>query len=195
MMGLIWWMYTTKNLTEAIALRNYAQEHYLKMGEGDSRVLMSPALYSTLLMVIERLEGKLVTSNMLMVWDKTLGGYRSHLTILHILLRAELLGYVSPDELGVIITYADKQPNNALFQFAYAKYMNGDYSKTINLLLDLPQFPDDRLPTNMDKCEHWLWQRDYSDTKDWVPCPDRNIEMNGGELLLVARWVLDVIGK
>jgi hypothetical protein len=189
MMGLIWWMYTTKNLTEAIALRNYAQEHYLKMGEGDSRVLMSPALYSTLLMVIERLEGKLVTSNLPMVWDKTLVGYKAHLTILHILLRAELSGYVDDIELDVIMTYANREPKNALFTFAYAKYVDGNYERSIKTLMDESLFPKDRLPACRDREDKWIFEREYSTIKDWIPGDCSNIH-SGGEFLFVTSLIL-----
>jgi len=191
--GLLWWTWRTKNLEVASQLKQYAEDHAFKMGEGDPRVYLTPQLYNTLFYIHKRLSGSTKNSTIPTIWDTKLFGYQAHIQMLHILLRAEIELFVQDKELEVIKAMFEREPSNALFAYAYAKYVSGSYEHVINLLLTMPQMPNDRLPTSHDRCTQWLWQR-LSTTENWFPCPDKNETYSGGDFLFITNLILNEVG-
>lgn len=192
MIGLFWHFWRFKDVLQAETMLNYAWDHGGKMGNGDPRVMMSPSLYNTLYYIVKRLggSGKNSTLPVESGWDKDLRGYQAHIQHLHILLRAEIEGYVEQKERLVIETAYNREPMNALFAYAYAKYISSNFEPVIAILLDINHFPNDRLPTNENHCEPWLWQREFSVLKDWMPC-DTIEEHTGADFLFIAKLVLE----
>lgn len=97
-------------------------------------------------------------------------GYRAHLDILSILLRARERGNATSElELKYLKIQTERVPWNALFQAAYHKFSDGDQSAAVSILLDEKWFPKESLPTAENNyCTGYLWQRDQQ--KDLEPC-------------------------
>jgi hypothetical protein len=192
MIGLWWWLWRNKEIERAEYLLEYANDHLGKMGRGDPRVYMSPSLYNTLYYIIKRIGGSTKNSKLAVevAWDRDFKGYKAHIQMLHILLRAEIEGFVQTKEKQVIETTYLREPQNALFAYAYAKFISGDYTPVIQVLLDTNHFPENSLPSNENHCDSWLWGREYSTEKDWTPCPEVK-HHSGGDFLFVSNLVLE----
>jgi hypothetical protein len=80
-----------------------------------------------------------------------------------------------------------REPNNPLFAFLY-----GNLHKAYQILMNEKYFPNNRLPTNKDRFEEWLVQRDFEDKVAWKPAPDHDKlkEFSGGDYLFVAGIIL-----
>lgn len=81
---------------------------------------------------------------------------------------------------------------NAFF-FALYAYMENDRvsaQKAYKYLMESPLFPDDRLPTNKEKCGFYLWEREPTSSA-WKPCPDRKPkQVWSGIDFLIAAYIL-----
>lgn len=168
--GLFWGIWRAKNLSLAEQIAEYGEANNWIMGEGDvSRTALSPALASTLYKMIASLGGKRHESKEIfpIVFDKV-KGFEAHLQVLHMLLRAQIDGGAEPEYIKAFKYHAERQPENALFQAAYHRYEDGDYSVPMGVLMDETHWPINRLPDGREHCEFWLWQRDNGD--DWEPC-------------------------
>jgi hypothetical protein len=115
-----------------------------------------------------------------------LPGFEGHIQVLRILLSGRVYGGITITQTQILRDQAERQPRNALFQAARAKYGNGDYSKAVEILQDSVLFPDARLPTSSDRCEEYLWQRD--DGADWLPC-DKASTHSGTDLIFAAKVI------
>jgi hypothetical protein len=115
-----------------------------------------------------------------------LPGFEGHIQVLRILLSGRVYNGVTITQTKILREQAQRQPRNALFQAAHAKYSDGDYSKAVAILQDSVLFPDGRLPTSSDRCEEYLWQRD--DGADWLPC-DKGATHSGTDLIFAAKVI------
>jgi hypothetical protein len=119
---------------------------------------------------------------------RNVDGFRRHLSALHVIVRG-FTGGLDDGELDVLRHHAEQQPNNALYQAAYHKFLDGDQSKATALLLDTTKFPEYTLPTSANYCTHYLYQRDESSQHDWLPC-DEGLTHIGIDFLLAGRLAL-----
>jgi hypothetical protein len=107
-------------------------------------------------------------------------GYRGHLQVLSILFDASLDGKISKYQLEILKSLVRKNPNNALYQAALHRFLDGDQRIAVRLLLDETKFPKNNLPTTKNYCTHYLYQRDEFEgqniNSDWVPCPGNSEE-------------------
>ena len=87
-------------------------------------------------------------------------GFERHLEVLHVLLRAKLVGKMTAANSLILNRAANAEPNNALYRAA-----NGQFKTAVELLLDTTKFPADRPPTSSNYCAEYLWQRDEAVTK------------------------------
>lgn len=170
-------LYRNNDLLTLARFKTYVEANRYVLGrpintaEGISRVIMSPGLILTM----ERLYKHLSDS-----WSGTPipaenqalpvinRGFLAHLDVLKIWLDGELTGATDDVADFVLRSQVERQPKNAIFQAAYHAYRDGDQSKTVEILFDESLFPSDRLPGSQDRCEEYLFQRDYGD--DWKPC-------------------------
>jgi len=191
LLGVYWWAWNNKRLDVLEDLWDYGLARRWKMGDGPaSRTILTPLMISTLTAMIEALGGEQHGSwaKIPIYWTSEPEDFQAHLRVLHILLRKQL-PTVDFNEDDTLADYADKQPNNALFQYAA-----GNEHRAITLLLNSPQFPNHRLPTSDDRCEEYIFQRDYGD--DWQPCPDENETYLGFDLLFLSQLILgDIDGE
>jgi len=199
LLGLLWFIWRNKRLDLATDLWNYAVKNNLKMGSAATigsvaSLYLTPNILSTLALIIDKLGGK---NNIKCSWLSIIrklpisvvknNGYRAHLDILLLALRAELLGKIENKD---IVKYQfERVPKNALFSYVYERWIenNTKYPKTIANLMDDKLFPSDRLPTSRDRDTEWLWQRD---PEEWIPYKGKWADkFNGCDFLFVAKLV------
>jgi hypothetical protein len=185
--GVMYWAVATRNLGVLQRLWDFGKANDWVMGQGrydGIDTVMNPLWISTLAECIHYLGGKDHSwwRDVKPVFSKN-GGFSAHLSVLIILLRKQL-GVVDKGIDSILEYHAERQPQNALFQYAV-----GNYSEAEKLLLNEAWWPADRLPTNRDRKESWLLQRDYGD--DWLPAKSGEIkEYHGGDFLFVANLLL-----
>ena len=189
LLGLMWYIWRNKHLDLATDLWEFGSKNNWIMGEGNlGATLFSFNNRNTLAHLIYKLGGK--NHSFYKSLPLILGfnvGYAAHLDILTLLLRAELIGKIEYPNL--IKYHFERSPNNALFSYAHAKYIDGDLNPCVKSLLNPDWFPSYRLPTNRDRDESWLWQRDYGD--DWMPSMFNNIvEFHGCDFLFISLNIL-----
>ena len=193
-LGLFWHLYKNKDLDTAIELIEDLRSNAYKLrGQGTlGELLVNPSMLSTLAHIILKLDGPRYPIELAMpaVFGKH-DGFVAHLTVWHILLRGELLGEIPDSHFTILQWQKDRQPNNPLFQAAYNKYLTGNQTDSILLLLDSAEWPADRLPTTNEHCSDWVIERDYSE-KDWSACgPEKPFkEHTGAELIIIYNLII-----
>ncbi len=173
-------------------LIEYGRTHSWTMGDGPrSRTWLNPLFRKTLALLDRKLNNSHHRDLLLIpdIWSVGLTGYQAHLLILHLILRDMISGKI--DEMGkrVVREQYQRQPGNALFSFAYHRYFDGDQTRTLNILMDEALFPSDRLPSSVERCDVYLWQRD----EPFEPCPEENLEHPGIDFLFVAKLLINTV--
>lgn len=185
LLGVYWYIWSHKRLDLAQELWQYGSSRSWIMGDGlRNRVTLTPIMVSTLAFLIDRLGGERHSGWMSIpvYWNTAGSGFEWHLKVLHMMLRERL----GADDFNVEDTYAEiaaEQPNNPLFRLA-----NKETNKAVELLLNDKWWPNDRLPTNLDRCSAWITERDYGPS--WIGCAEPH-KHSGGDLLFVA-WLIGV---
>lgn len=184
LLGVMWHYSANGDMQPMKSLWHYAKSHKFKMGDGAaSRIYLTPNMQ----WVLARMAGDSGFETLPEMWSKTTD-YEAHVQVLLILLRGRTMGAITGETLKVLQKHATREPENALFQFAAHYYTDGDQTEATAQLMRTDYFPADRLPTNADRCNGWLWERDYG--ANWKPCGGDKIQHSGGDLLFIA-WLLD----
>lgn len=195
LLGLMWYIWRDNRLDIAQDLWDYGVEHNWIMGEGDiSRLYFTPGLQATLAEIIYQLGGRnyWFARNMPQSWIKGLEGYQAHLEVLHILLRGELLGYITTSMKEVVQDLATRHVKNHLYTVAEARYAPDEISAKIyglSVLIGLDDenfWPNDRLPTDADRSSRWTFENN-----DLSKGTDSTIIHTGGDLVFCASLILD----
>jgi len=192
--GLLWYIWKHKRLDLANQIYEYGVDNLWVMGEGElSRTFFTLNMQRLLAEIIQALGGP--SHNILLAYPYIYGqevtGFEAHLQVLNALLRAEIRGnWMNQDEIDLIYAKTKEQPRNPLFQAAYSAYIEGTYEEAITTLMNGYLFPPDRLPTNQDRCTHWIPMR--YDGPDWLPCSSEPFETHsGGDLIFTSYFILD----
>ena len=208
MLGVFWHIWARQDHEAALKTFRYGYKNHWIMGEGDvARIYLTPGLQATLAEIIlktpiarERLSRSelircWILSKKPQAWPTKLRGYQLHLDLLHIALRGELLGSIDRSMLSSIEDARDRERFNVMALALYAKYVDGDVDATADVLLNKQYWPDLRLPTSVDRYEHWLPQRafyneDGSLNSDFLPdsLPPPKIH-SGGDLMFVWKFI------
>lgn len=192
--GAFWFMWKNQRLDLAERMWDYGVRHNWIMGqgvqEGLSRIYFTPSNISMLARLIYALGGEDHSARHIpLVFFKN-SGFEAHLDVLNILLNAEMSGKIAPLHLEILKYQNSKNPKNALYNYAYHRYTDGNYSKAYDTLLNTALFPSDRLPTTEDRYSDYLWARDEG--PDWYPRtsdrPQRDHE--GVDFIFVATLIL-----
>jgi hypothetical protein len=167
-------------------LWSYGESNNWVMGEGVlDRTLFTPPMIALLAEARYKLSGVDIAARYLGQTYDTAPGYRSHLSILKMVIKAKLGGLSAWDKRNLRIL-KDKNPTNPLIQAMYARHIGGDYTAAlVHLLKD---FPADRLPTTNDWCSEWRTQLKAGDNF-LKPCPG-NKTHSGGDFLFVSAIIL-----
>jgi hypothetical protein len=191
LLGVFWYAWARRDLAMVERIWDYGKGRNWVMGEdriGGNHTIMTPVLIGTLAKLIERLGGASHSEQGNPAFFGGCEGYECQLAILQILLRGELWGGISDHARGVLNAAAARQRTNPLAQFAKAAYGDGNQDETVRLMLELPRYPSNHLPTSADVCDRWPMQRD-DDGSSMTPCPENNHVHSGGDWLFVA-WLL-----
>lgn len=191
--GLFWYFWRTKDLDGASGLMLQLQaNNYQALGEGSpGELLLTPAMVQTLAELIFKLGGPDYSAERKLpaIFDGSQTDYEAHLTVWHILLRGEIFGGLSEGSIQILAAQAIRQPKNPFFQAAYHRYLDGDYSTVIKLLMDTNEWPADSLPTSLNHCDPWPIQRDFSST-DWGTCEPTQ-QWPGAELPVIYYLIVE----
>lgn len=192
-LGLFLYIWYNKRLELAEQIFSYGEANNWKMGEGDiTRIYLTPALQATLAEIIARLGGenhKVARALPVILTDGN-RGFAAHLDVLLILLRGDMIGSISADNLKVLESHLSRNAKNGFFAYVYHKFLDGDQSQAVSVLLDPGLFPSDRLPTNQDHKEPYLWQREFDD--DWQPSADPLVEHAGADFYFLASQLFGI---
>jgi hypothetical protein len=176
LMMLFPYLYATGDKQNLREIYEYGKANGNVMGRGPlSRTFMTPPM----VFLLQRMIGFNVSE----AKQVTKAGFEKHLDAISLLSKAMVDGGIDPIQYDEIRKYAEENPKNALFVALYRKYRDGNQAQVIEILLDESLFPSDRLPTSADRCEEYLWQRDYG--SDWKPC-DKGKVHDGTDFLFAA---------
>lgn len=190
LLGLLWYIWSKKDLQLAKDLWQAGKRDNWIMGEGDiARIYFTPGLQATLAEIIYRLGGPnyWLSRRMPQSWSKMTKDYGSHLQALHLALRASLLGGMDSKMLDVSKHLNKKQPHNPLFKYLVARYDTGDFSSVIKSLGNKNWWPEDRLPTEKDRRGSWLQERDYG--HNWEP-GEGDRTHTGGDFMFIYHLLM-----
>jgi hypothetical protein len=192
------YLHKSKDLAALARFKSYVEANNYVMGrptntpEGLSRVVMSPSLILTMERLYKNLSGSwsgkpipVKPAEALPIINR---GFLAHLDVLSIWLNAELTEGTSDLDDFVLRSQVERQPKNAFFEAVYHAYRDGDQSSALEILADEKLFPSDRLPATKDRCEEYLFQRDYGE--DWKPC--EKIEVHAAVDYLFAGYVMGI---
>lgn len=190
LLGVLWHSWTHKDISILLQLENYGNKNNWVMGEGDiSRIYFTPSLRATLDKALRAsYDGPGSIDHLLPhFWSTGLEDYEAHLAMLHIELLGQIDGYIDTKMKKVIIDIANRMKRNALAQTLRAKWVDGDFSDAIELLINEKIWPSDRLPTSKDRREQWITQRgDESD--GWLISDEDSVKVHsGGDFLFCAK--------
>jgi len=191
LLGIYWHAYYGRKSELSKNLIDYAVENRLQMGEGDqSRIFLTPNMLGLLADINSKLgyNKYFILRGIPKDFYPNLIDFEAHLQVLYILLAGKVTGSISDAAKMRLIEHAARQESNILFQFAVRLYTDGQYEKLIDSLLDDRFFPSDRLPSTNERCDTWLWQRDFG--KDWEPC-EGNKEHHGGDFIFLSYLILE----
>jgi len=179
LIGLLHWIWVNERLDVIDDLIAYGEDNNWIMGEGDpTRIDVRPGLMATFYELRFQLGGENSYKRRIpQAWQKPTPfflavmekGYRTHIHILHIFLRALITNNVNERELEILKYYHEREPLNALYFAVYKRFSDGDMTGPIELLVDDTYFPNDRLPTSAEYCTDYPFQRDQY---KWRSCPE-----------------------
>lgn len=184
MFMMLWpFLYQSGQKQELKDIYNYGKEHGNVMGRGPlSRTFLTPSM----VFLLQKLLGMIPVKSTATFAEITgKAGFEKHLDVMSLLTRSMINDSIDSVDYEMLRKYKDESPNNALFQALYHKFKDGNQQPAIDILLTEKWFPSDRLPTAKDRCEEYLWQRDYG--SDWEPC-DKDQTHDGTDLLITA-WI------
>ena len=194
-LGVYWyaWRHRDVAMLERLMVR-IRENNYQLSGDGTlGELLLLPAHINTLAEMIHRLGSSMDVSaernlRPLSYFGPGATGFERHIQIWHILLRGEVLGYLSSNEMDRILEHVGAQRENPLYAAAYGRWVDGDQSRTVSLLEG--QYPEGRLPTDSDYCSDWPIQRDIYGVDGPETCGERGRTHTGLDLVVVYRLIL-----
>lgn len=167
LLGYVYGIWRSGNKEALDGLFEYGKSHNWIMGEPASdvgRVLLTPNGIATLCRAMRSFGGSDKTECHLPVsFASGNEDYQEHLAVLGILLWGEVsgeLGLTDQIPKGGLETLTDiayKHANDALFQAAYAQYTDGNYTRSVDLLLGDYSYPTYVRGSENYKLVHWLF--------------------------------------
>jgi hypothetical protein len=160
--GLFWHIVWYKRLDLAEQIWRYGRDNGWKMGSGDiTRIYLTPGRITQLANIIRHLGGpeRWITYLPHVMFDEV-DGFRAHLNVLNVLLSGVMDGHITDKEQELITSHHFDwdNGNNALFNYAFQKWVgNGDYTHSIQLLMNETWFPRGHLPTGCQRYGANVW--------------------------------------
>jgi hypothetical protein len=142
-------------------------------------------MQSVLARVIKKLGGRKHNQRLIpLQWPSGLTDFEAHLQVLLALLVGRLDGELENAAFNRIKDHYKRNPENALYSYAYHKYEDGNQSKTYNILMSEFWWPNDRLPTTADRCHEWLLLPEFT-PNNIAPCEPFETH-SGGDYLFIS---------
>lgn len=180
LVGIMSGLYFTGDVISLSDIRRYGKANNWVMGSGSlDRTFFTPDFQDTLY----RLTGRSYKGPPY-PWIDPFKDHQRHVTALHIILRGEAQGKIDNPMLNLLTGFVNSDPQNALFQYGYHRFSDGDQSDTIAILSNEDLFPSDG--PGGDRCRRWLWERHSS---KWRDCPE--VETNTGGDFLFMMFLLE----
>ncbi len=211
MAGLLLWLQARQRVDLIEQIIAYGEQHSFQgfpliwiVGQGElGRVDQPPSFVSKIYRLREKLTGKPNPYPQMktQVLDKC-RSYTCHLTVLEMLFEYRLDGTMTVSAQQYLRALADSHPRNALFNVLYGKLAQSSahVGRALDTLLDPTLFPEDRLPSNHDRCNDYIFSReereeDGSVNRNWLPCPNEpRTVFSGTDFLFAAAIALDLLG-
>jgi hypothetical protein len=206
MVGLLLWIWQQQDGGRVQDLLEFGRNHSLDgfplawlIGRGQvGRVEISPALMETLYEMNHKLNHvpppAVFADGNFQVWTEC-DGYECHLQALTMLLRWQLHGELEPLAMERLRWMIQKEPNNALYAsiYGFITRSGAGWQHALQTLLNESWFPRNHLPSNEERCEFYLFQRDYirdgEINPNWLPCPEDDATHTAVDFLL-ASWLI-----
>lgn len=190
-LGLLWYAVAQKRLDIVQNLWDYGQSRGWVMGDGRLDGV-DTVLNSNMVVLLAKAEAFLggrehLERNLPIVETDACAGFECHLTVLQVLLEDAMSGKTLASNIEVIKKIAQANPKNPLLQYAYHRFLDGQYQPVVDLMLN-SFYPANRLPTSVDVCSAWPMQRTDGDDS-LKPCPNENLTHSGGDFIFLA-WLI-----
>lgn len=180
--SLMWYAYAHNDLKLVEDIWSYGQPRSWIMGDGPRDLVTILAVVPTLAQLIYKLGGvDHYERHVGILWPAGFRDFRAHFFALHLLLRNRIYGTIEESGKLFVAEQVLRQPINPLFQC-----LAGNVAETVRLLNSETNWPRQRFPNSKDRCEEWLYQRDFG--SDWMPC-DEGITHSGADLIFLAYLV------
>lgn len=176
----------------------YAEDNNFIMGEGEiSRTHFSHNMLALYGRMLAHLGYPNKYQYYTPIFFKDVDGYEAHLQILQIIVYDKIYGRISGNMMQAVKHHYKRNPRNVLFSLVFHKYTDKDYREAGRVLMDEALFPNDRLPTDEDRCGFYLWQydlyqKDHTREKNyqWRPCNRRRTH-DGYDFIFAANLYLE----
>jgi hypothetical protein len=190
LLGLLVYLAGTKNAAAAQRVVGYGQAHNWFMGTARtteillSKCFLTPTLQSDYKKLASMSLVEQQSSDSIGVQN----GYRGHLDVVHIYASSLLYGGISGSDLSLAKAYCESHPRNALYCAVSHRFDDGNFERSLSVLLDETLFPADRLPSSSERCAQYLWSTEDTPS-DWAPCAEGKTHQ-GIDFLIAARVIL-----
>jgi hypothetical protein len=197
--GLLLYLWQKKDLDALKQIDQYGSDNNWIMGEAEDdesyygRVVfwsMVPQIKDMLKLVNPSLTGIVLSNADEFGYVILKTSFAAHLHVLNIYLRAQMYGGITDYEKAVLSEYRKSQPRNALFAAVHAKYTDGNFQHSIDVLSDSRLFPKDRLPDSSGRCSDYIFQWEAESDGNWHPCDQGKIH-SGIDLTFTVKVMED----
>lgn len=162
-------------------LWEYAKSKNWKIGEGPiDTVFLTPNFINTLGISIGK--GRQIFE----MWVDPIKSHQRHIVALNAIYRNLTSNTGLKETIKIMKTLKHHDPDNMVYFYFLAKHGKAPMHQVVDVLLDSPWFPNDRLPTTADRCRHWIWEMD----NNRQPCPEQQKVHPGGDFMFIATLVL-----
>ena len=161
-------------------LYDYARDRNFKIGDGPiDTVFLTPNFMNTLAITVGK--GRVMEE----VWVDPRKSHQRHVVALNAIYRNLTSNTGLKETIDIMKTLKHHDPDNMVYFYFLAKHGKAPMYQVVDVLLDSPWFPNERLPTTADRCRHWIWEMDNN--RD--PCPEQQKVHSGGDFMFIASLV------
>ena len=186
LVGIMFGLYFQGDIDALDSMRRYGKANKWVMGSGSlDRTFFTPNFQDTLY----RLSGKDYKGPPYL-WVDPIKDHQRHVVALNIILRGEAQKKIDDSMFSVLGQLLKSDPDNALFQYGYHRFSDGDQRNAIKILSDETLFPQDG--PGGERCRRWLWERHFS-KRNSCPTPEVNTGADFLFMMFLLERSIDVV--
>lgn len=203
LLGVLWysWRHKRVDILERLLVK-LRKDNYRMSGEGTlGEMLVTPNFLSVMGEMLYILgsdmdvSGERATRKLSYFFGNGTG-FERHIEVWQILLRGEVYGELTKDERQALKNHVEGQPENPLYNAAYARWVAEDPRPYLRKAVDLLEkyYPLNRLPNSKDDwCTDWPLSRETGENKGYLAkCDNEPVrEWTGADLVIVLKLVLE----